>query len=406
MDFLESLKLALGNLLSYKIRSFLTMLGIIIGIGAVVMMSSLGAGVKENIVGDLNKMGVGNFEISIDTSPGQTYKTEDMLTSKDIKNIKDLPGVEAVSPSSNAFARVTVGENSTKMFIGTGVTEDYFKIINYTIIKGRKFLPNEYTKEGNFLIIDSTSASQLFNGENPIGQKITLSFKQNKREVVIVGVYKDSSASLSIGAGNRRSPVRGLLPNQYLNFLNGNEEDKFTSLKAKAEDANSLSYVMEETRTLLERRGSESDTYSVTSSSEGIDQFNSILNMITLFISGVAGISLFVGGLGVMNIMLVSVTERIREVGLRKAIGAKTKDILIQFLIEAVILTFFGGILGVIIGYITALVIGSFVNITPILSMAVVLICIFVSTMIGLVFGVYPAKKAAALDPMVALRVD
>lgn len=406
MDFLESLKLALGNLLSYKIRSFLTMLGIIIGIGAVVMMSSLGAGVKENIVGDLNKMGVGNFEISIDTSPGQTYKTEDMLTSKDIKNIKDLPGVEAVSPSSNAFARVTVGENSTKMFIGTGVTEDYFKIINYTIIKGRKFLPNEYTKEGNFLIIDSTSASQLFNGENPIGQKITLSFKQNKREVVIVGVYKDSSASLSIGAGNRRSPVRGLLPNPYLNFLNGNEEDKFTSLKAKAEDANSLSYVMEETRTLLERRGSESDTYSVTSSSEGIDQFNSILNMITLFISGVAGISLFVGGLGVMNIMLVSVTERIREVGLRKAIGAKTKDILIQFLIEAVILTFFGGILGVIIGYITALVIGSFVNITPILSMAVVLICIFVSTMIGLVFGVYPAKKAAALDPMVALRVD
>lgn len=136
-------------------------------------------------------------------------------------------------------------------------------------------------------------------------------------------------------------PASGLLPNQYLNHINGNEQDKFTELQAKATDANSLSAVMAKVSKSLLNRGSERDTYSVSSSSQGLDQFNNILNMLTLFISGVAAISLFVGGIGVMDIMLVSVTERIREVGLRKAIGAKTKDILMQFLIEAVLLTFY-----------------------------------------------------------------
>ena len=156
----------------------------------------------------------------------------------------------------------------------------------------------------------------------------------------------------------------------------------------------------------LVNRGSEKDIYSVSSSSQGLDQFNNILNMLTLFISGVAAISLFVGGIGVMNIMLVSVPERIREVGLIKAIGAKTRDILMQFLIEAVLLTFIGGIIGVLLGYGGAVLIGLFISTTPILSPVVVIISLFVSTMTGLIFGVYPAKKAAALDPIEALRVD
>lgn len=405
MNFFESIKLSIGNLLSYKIRSFLTMLGIVIGIGAVVMMSSLGTGVKNNIMGDLNKMGVGNFEISIDTSPGQSYTTEDMLTSKDIEAIKELPTIEAVSPTSSAFARINLDNGKSTMFIGTGVTEDYFKIINYTIVRGRKFLPNEYTKNGKFIIIDSTAAEMLFPNENPIGQKLSLNFRQNRQEVTIVGVFKDSTASLSIGE-QRRRPVQGLLPNQYLNFINGNEDDKFTSLEVKADDANSLSYAMAVTSNYLEKRGSDPDIYSVTSTSESIEQFNNILNMITLFISGVAAISLFVGGIGVMNIMLVSVTERVREVGLRKAIGAKNKDILLQFLIEAVILTVFGGFIGVLVGYSIALLIGVFINITPILSPLVVLVCMLVSSLTGLVFGVYPANKAAKLDPMVCLRTE
>ena len=408
MEFLELLKLSIGNLFSYKVRSFLTMLGIIIGISAVVMMSSLGAGVKENIVGDLNKLGVGNFEISIDTSPGQSYKTEDLLTTKDIENLKKIEGVEAVTPTSSAFARLSIDKNTRKMFMATGVTEDYFKMSNYTIIKGRKFLPNEYRKDGKYLLLDSTTADTMFPDENPIGQKITINFRQNSQTVTIVGIYKDPFASLSGigGGGGRGMPASGLLPNQYLNHINGNEQDKFTELQAKATDANSLSAVMSKVSKSLLNRGSERDIYSVSSSSQGLDQFNNILNMLTLFISGVAAISLFVGGIGVMNIMLVSVTERIREVGLRKAIGAKTKDILMQFLIEAVLLTFIGGIIGVLLGYGGALLIGVFIKTTPILSPTVVIVSLFVSTITGLVFGVYPAKKAAALDPIEALRVD
>ena len=201
-------------------------------------------------------------------------------------------------------------------------------------------------------------------------------------------------------------PAMGLLPNNYLNHLEGNEQNKYTALQIKTTDANEMSRVMEVVKEKLKTRGSEPNVYNVNSTSQGLDEFNNILNMLSLFISGVAAISLFVGGIGVMNIMLVSVTERIREVGLRKAIGAKTGHILIQFLIEAVILTFFGGIIGVVIGYSLALLVGMFIQTSPILSPVIVFVCILVSTMIGLIFGVYPAKKAAALEPMEALRTD
>ena len=403
MDFMELLKLSVSNLFSYKVRSFLTMLGIIIGISSVVMMSSLGAGVKENITGDLNKLGVSNFEISIDTSPGQTYKSQDLLTQKDIAELKNMEGVEAVTPTSSTFARLSTNDGSDKMFTGTGVTEDYFKMSNYTIVKGRKFLPNEYRKDGRYVIIDNTTADQMFPDENPIGKKLILNFRKNSETVTIVGVFKNPYSSMG---GGDQMPSMGLLPNNYLNYLEGNERDKFTALQVKATDANEMSRVMEIVKEKMKTRGSETDTYSVNSTSQGLDEFNNILNMLSLFISGVAAISLFVGGIGVMNIMLVSVTERIREVGLRKALGARTKDILVQFLIEAVILTFFGGIIGVAIGYSLALLIGIFIKTSPILSPGVVLVCIFVSTIIGLVFGVYPAKKAAALEPMEALRTD
>ena len=216
---------------------------------------------------------------------------------------------------------------------------------------------------------------------------------------------KNPVASLTgIFGGN--SPSFLQIPYQNYQYISKLDEKYFDGLKVKVSDANDLSRIMDATTAILNKEAGIDKLYQAVNSNTGLEQFNSILSMLSVFVSFVASVSLFVGGIGVMNIMLVSVTERIREVGLRKAIGAKNKDILLQFLIEAIILTVSGGLIGIILGSTLALVLSTSFGMVPIIKVSIILISLIVSTLIGVVFGVYPASKAAKLNPIDALRVD
>ena len=404
MNFLESLKMAFTNLLSYKMRSFLTMLGIIIGITAVILMSAIGAGAQEKIVGDLNKLGIGNFDVSLDTSL-DNIKNRNRLQQKQVDMIKNISGVEAVAPSGTARQRVEM-DNFKNFALISGAVPASFNIENTQLLKGRYFNANEYRKTGYFVIVDDVTAARIFGDESPLGKKIKVRIRGlGDKEYIIVGISKNPVASLTgIFGGN--SPSFLQIPYQNYQYISKLDEKYFDGLKVKVSDANDLSRIMDATTAILNKEAGIDKLYQAVNSNTGLEQFNSILSMLSVFVSFVASVSLFVGGIGVMNIMLVSVTERIREVGLRKAIGAKNKDILLQFLIEAIILTVSGGLIGIILGStMTHLLAINFVNV-PIIKLSITLNTVKVSTLIGVVFGVYPASKAAKLNPIDALRVD
>lgn len=404
MNFLESLKMAFTNLLSYKMRSFLTMLGIIIGITAVILMSAIGAGAQEKIVGDLNKLGIGNFDVSLDTSL-DNIKNRNRLQQKQVDMIKNISGVEAVAPSGTARQRVEM-DNFKNFALISGAVPASFNIENTQLLKGRYFNANEYRKTGYFVIVDDITAARVFGDESPLGKKIKVRIRGlGDKEYIIVGISKNPVASLTgIFGGN--SPSFLQIPYQNYQYISKLDEKYFDGLKVKVSDANDLSRIMDATTAILNKEAGIDKLYQAVNSNTGLEQFNSILSMLSVFVSFVASVSLFVGGIGVMNIMLVSVTERIREVGLRKAIGAKNKDILLQFLIEAIILTVSGGLIGIILGSTLALVLSTSFGMVPIIKVSIILISLIVSTLIGVVFGVYPASKAAKLNPIDALRVD
>ena len=405
MNFLESLKMAFSNLLSYKMRSFLTMLGIIIGISAVILMSAIGAGAQEKIVGDLNKLGIGNFDVSMDTSI-DNIKNRNRLQQKQVDMITNISGVESVAPTGTARQRIEMSSGFRNFAIITGVVPASFNIENTQLLKGRYFNAEEYRKTGYFAIVDDVTIARIFGDESPLGQKITIRIKDlGNKDYVIVGVSKNPVASMTgIFGGN--SPSFILIPYQNYQYISKLDEKYYSGIKVKVSDPNELSQIMDNTTNILNKESGIAGLYRAVNSNTGLEQFNSILSMLSIFVSFVASVSLFVGGIGVMNIMLVSVTERIREIGLRKAIGAKNKDILLQFLIESIILTVSGGVIGILLGSVSAFLISNALGLVLIIKVSILLISITVSMLIGVIFGVYPASKASKLNPIDALRVD
>ena len=408
MNFFESIRSAFQSLISNKMRSLLTMLGIIIGISSVILMSSLGKGGQEQITGEMSKTGYGNFEITVD-GDSDYYREKYLLDDSDLKSVQGVESVSFASPKIESRIRYVNKDTNYRGEL-TATTYDYENIEEVTYLEGRSFLKSEYEGREKLIVIDSITAKSFYPNESAVGKTIEVELEKGQGRInfIVVGVFENPAAKVASIMGAPGVPRFGRIPlNTAKQLL---DVDTYDTIVVKSDNPESMVTAMEDVKSALEDKNNissdMSDIYEISESVSRGSSFDSILSTLNIFVTSVASISLLVGGIGVMNIMLVSVTERIREIGIRKALGARNMDILIQFLIESVILTFVGGMLGIGIGVLGAFAVGDILEVTPIFSTTILLISVTVSTLIGIIFGVVPARKASLLNPIEALRVD
>ncbi len=407
MNFFESLKSAVKSLKGNKARSFLTMLGIIIGISSVITMSAIGKGGQENITGNLKKTGYGKFTVYVDRDD-QSFRWKYLLDDETIEKLKKTNEFKAVSPMIKKRLYAKIGGRDEIMWL-TVSTPEYEEIDKVHMVAGRSLLSLEYKNGERSIMIDHITARDLFgSADKALGKNLEMSQsrKSAKLRYTIIGVYQNQFEQYVKAMGGRRIPRFVRMPLKTYDKVYDLKVSGYTDIIVESKNPELMSEDMAKIKKILENITGITDLYEVGTLSEGASSFDSILTTLNLFVTFVAGISLFVGGIGVMNIMLVSVIERTKEIGIRKAIGATNKDILVQFLMESIILTGSGGILGVIFGVILAVVVGNIVSIPPIFSTASIVSSLLVSMGIGIVFGVAPAKKAAELNPVDALRSE
>jgi putative ABC transport system permease protein len=410
MNIKFTIKYAWKNILANKRRSFLTMLGMIIGVGSVIAIMAIGAGAQSYVFSQLKVFG-GNL---VGVTPGASEKNGapasvygiviTTLTYDDAKDIGKLPHVTAVTPYANGNAKVSYGDLA-KNVAYAGVTTDFLEVENSKVQSGRFLTAEESGSVSRVAVLGSEVASNFFGEDDPLGKKI----KIGQESFTVVGVMtKKGSTLLSDQDKQIYVPVR-----TAQKILLG--IDHISLLRAKIDDEKNIAPVMQQMESLLRNRHNlkegMGDDFSVRSMSQALDIIGTVTDAISLFLGAIAAISLLVGGVGIMNIMLVAVTERTREIGLRKAVGAKRKDIVLQFLTEAVMLTFLGAIIGIILGagfsYIVAVVVSyagyywEFIVTSTSIAVSVV-----VAGAIGMVFGIYPAYKAAQLNAIESLRYE
>jgi putative ABC transport system permease protein len=401
MNFLESLQIAVESIIANKMRSFLTMLGIIIGISSVIAIVSLGQGGQSAVTDQFNKIGATTLTISLDSTKAQK---SDYFTLKDATKIKqEVNTIKYVSPTVSERGTAVSSIESKNANI-TGATTDYADIQNYDISYGRYFNEFEENEGKAVAVIDDNAAKQLFGSADAVGKTMDLGPIGASKKVTIVGIR---SSSGSFGGGGANASISVDVP---ISFAETMYSTNFTisNLTVAADSKEDVEDAGNSAVSILESRHNNrgKSIYTATNLFKQMDQINKVLSIFTDFIGAVAGISLIVGGIGVMNIMLVSVTERTREIGIRKAIGATTQNIMVQFLTESVIISLIGGVIGMIIGISASEIVGNFVNVTPVVSPVVVIAAILFSSAVGIFFGIYPAKKAASLDPIEALRYE
>ena len=397
----EYIKIALMNIKSNKGRSFLTMLGIIIGISSVIMIISIGNGVKGGINSELNSMAGGQLYIYSYGDNDEGISVE--FTDEDVEAILEkVPHVKAVTPKwgFNGTAAGRKGIFSATASFGMPGLE-YSS--NDPVIKGRYFTENDYYSGNRVCVITENSAKILFGTTNVIGMTFDYTMYGVTQEFTIVGIRQDNASMLSglmmSDIINMEAPLSAI-SSDYGFYVSNND------LLIISDSAENSTQVAKDVVRLMENRHNVrgKNAISVDNFNDYMSQMDQILSYITVFVVFVAAISLLVGGIGVMNIMLVSVTERTREIGIRKSLGARTGSILLQFLSESAIITLLGGLIGIAIGVAGAYGICSLIGFTARVELGTVLGASLFSSAVGLFFGIYPARKAARLSPIEALR--
>ncbi len=397
----EYIKIALMNIRSNKGRSFLTMLGIIIGISSVIMIISIGNGVKGGINEELNAMAGGQIYVYSYGDNDEGISLE--FTEEDIDAILEkVPNVKAVTPSWG-FMGSASGRKGTFTASATSGMPGLQYATSEPIVKGRYFNENDYYSANKVCVITESSAKTLFGTTNVIGMTLDFTLYGITQEFTIVGIRQDNASMLTgmmMGDTVTIEMPLSVMSSSYGFYVSMND------LLIICDGAENATQVASDTVRLLENRHDVRgrNAISLENFNDYMSQMNQVLSYITVFVVFVAAISLLVGGIGVMNIMLVSVTERTREIGIRKALGARTGSVLLQFLSESAIITLLGGIIGILIGVLGAVGICSLIGFTAKVSIATVLGASIFSSAVGIFFGIYPARKAAKLSPIEALR--
>ncbi|MEG1946855.1 MAG: ABC transporter permease [Lachnospiraceae bacterium] len=404
----EYIKMALKNITANKGRSFLTMLGIIIGISSVIMIMSVGDGTTQTLNSEASAIGTGQIHLYCSE---EASNAQEWITAEDVEAIKNkVKGVDGASPDDGSSGSTTTGKGEFSLSLGGG-TEDSWKSLNFDMKRGAYYTAADVEEGNRVCVLTDSDAKRLFGSDDVVGMELDITLNGITHSYRIVGVTKQKENTTFVNYTYEGMPVTLNVP--YTSFeAYGWESNSFYSVSVYANEKADSKEVTKAMIHLLESRhhSAGKNYFQVQSFQDALSEMNNMMSLITTFISCVAAISLIVGGVGVMNIMLVSVTERTREIGIRKSLGAKTSSILLQFLAEAAILTIVGGIIGIILGLLGAVGVCSVMSsmmgsaISPGIKAGTIIGATLFSCAIGIFFGIYPAKKAAKLSPIEALR--
>ncbi|MGG4153243.1 ABC transporter permease [Peribacillus muralis] len=387
LNLSESMKMAIRSIKTNKVRAFLTMLGIIIGVASVIVLVSIGQGSSQSVQDEINSLGTNLLTVSV-TDTDSVELTEDT-----INQFKKLDGVTDAAPVVTGRVYAKNGENSTQVSM-TGTTSSYLSVRDLELSQGRFLTDLETELRSKVVILGSDTASTLFDKQNAVNQNVLIGGVSYR----VIGVLKSVGTSM----GSSGDDVI-IAPITTAERATGSTTIGTVYVKAKNE--NIVERAMYQVQGVMTTSfPGQGDNYSVSNQEDLMETMSSVSDTFTLMLGGIASISLLVGGIGIMNIMLVSVSERTKEIGIRKAIGANRKSILLQFLIEAIVLSCLGGLLGVAFGLGIAKSISAFSTLTITYSWSVTLFAFLFSILIGIIFGVFPANKASKLNPIQALR--
>ncbi|HEY3343779.1 MAG TPA: ABC transporter permease [Anaerolineaceae bacterium] len=409
MNIGQSIVEALGTLTTNKLRSALTILGIVIGVAAVISMLAIGRGAQNSITNSINGIGTNLLFVSSGNFT-QRVQNPKPLTTEDVtalQNITNAPDVAAVAPVVSRDFTVAANGQTENVQV-SGVTPQNETMSNDTTSEGQYIDPTQESSRANVAVIGPTTAQTLFSSTSGVvGNTIRI----NGEPYQVVGVLASKGGT---GLGNQDDRVLIPLTTAEARLIKLNPANRVNQILVQATSASSVSAATDEVSAILRVQHKSKpglDDFTILAQSAIVSAASSITGILTTFLGGIAGISLLVGGIGIMNIMLVSVTERTREIGLRKALGARKRDILFQFLTESILLSLIGGIVGIFLAWVISSIIGQVAAsngtpITPSIGLDSILLATIFSSAVGLLFGLYPSNRAASLQPVEALRYE